>query len=422
MSAAQSAMHQPAQASPNQTASLGIKIGILSMIMIGYSSSSVGVGLGGMAEDFPNIPETTLMLVNTVVAFTSMLASFSSSFFQRFLSQKQVLMLACVLLLIGVIPFVFHSNFYFVLSIVGVLGFGSGLITSTAPAFISAHFKGEERTKMLGMKMSVQGVGSVVFSLLGGALAAIGWYFAYTTFSLCGIALIVGALFMPHEKPQHRVIAGKDAEGEVPAEEGNGTLRLTQPMAFLPIVFTTLMCSAITAGNGGLALHIANYDIGSPAFVGIVGAVLSAGMVVGGIIAPKLIALLKCQMLNVAFLCFAIGMAMLGFSREPIMCLVAALLLGTMYSALFTTNLNHVSKLVRPASQPLAMSLVSGVSSLGATLAIPAANAVAGFYPVSASTANMFTGALACLAVSVVAFVTRYERRALKLEEQQQGL
>ena len=394
-----------------------IKIGVLTAIFVGYCSSGLGTSFGELAQAFPEIPVANIMMLASVMGLTNMASSLLVGVMQKWMSQKKVLVLGLAITLAGIIPLFFSHSFYLLAAIVGLIGFGTGMLTGCGPAYISSHFTGEAKTQMLSLKMSVQGVGSIVFSLLGGFLAVYGWQYSYAPFFLVGVALVICVILLPNELPISKQVkeAEEDeatdaaAQEELARKERDGFKALS-PVPLLLILATSTICMC-GSSMAGMALHIANWNFGDSSTAGIIIALMSVGMAIGGVIAPKVISITKNHTMVTCIAMVAIGHVLMGISRDAFVMGAGSLTFGTFYAIYFGRNLTHLSSILKPSEAPLGMSLNAGISSGVYTLGVPLINLVAPLYPVDAATSAFFTLAIVCAILFVVVFVTGFERR-----------
>jgi MFS family permease len=88
-----------------------------------------------------------------------------------------------------------------------LLGVAVGGVMTAGTALIADYFDGAERTRFLGLQAAFMGFGGVLFLVLGGALAGLGWR---GPFAVYGVALVVlpAALVTLREPPLARVDLG----------------------------------------------------------------------------------------------------------------------------------------------------------------------------------------------------------------------
>lgn len=407
-------MSKPATKGSN----LRMSIGILTLIFVAYSNQNIAASLAQVAESFPDIPQSTVSLFITYGGIGGMISSFASGPLQRVFSQKQILLAAAFMMFLGVIPVFYTSNFWLVAVIVCVLGFASGLLTSVGPSYISMHFTGETRSRMLGLKMTFQGLGMILFTLLGGFLAVYGWQYNYATFFIAGIAFIIGALFLPSDKPVRK---GAESDDNVTGETENARaealgLKASSFMPILSIAIFSIVCMASAAAVSGISMHCANWGIGDSSISGIAIACASLGMAIGGIAAPKVINVLKTHTVATMLAIIVAAELIMGLSRSAIMLCVGTLTFGITYSIMASQVLNLLSGILKPSAIPMGMALYSGISSLGYSASVPVVNLFSFAFPWEPSTDGFFIMAILVAICLVLCVASGYEKKADKLK------
>ncbi|MGT2832237.1 MFS transporter [Streptococcus halotolerans] len=121
----------------------------------------------------------------------------------RFLKERAVIIIGLLLLSIGgSLPVCFQAYPLIFLSRI-LLGAGIGMLNARAINIISERFTGNERTRMLGLRGSMEVLGSALLTFLAGQLLSISWS---ASFAIYGLGLLILLLYlafvpdMPHQK------------------------------------------------------------------------------------------------------------------------------------------------------------------------------------------------------------------------------
>ncbi|MDY4761814.1 MFS transporter [Streptococcus thoraltensis] len=111
----------------------------------------------------------------------------------RFLKERAVIVLGLLFLSIGgSLPVLFQAYPLIFLSRI-LLGSGIGLLNARAINIISERFTGDDRTRMLGLRGSMEVLGSALLTFLAGQLLSISWS---ASFSIYGLGLIILFMYM----------------------------------------------------------------------------------------------------------------------------------------------------------------------------------------------------------------------------------
>lgn len=384
------------------------ELGVLSIVFVAYSGGCVSVSLAEVARAFPSIPSEAVAALVSVSGALGIAGSVLSGLLQRRFSQKEVLVLGTVCMGLGSIPVLFHQSFAVLAAAVAFTGLGCGLLTSTAPAYISRVFAGEGRRRMLGAQMSLQGFGSMAFTLAAGALATLAWWLGYAVYLVSFASAAIGVALLP-AGPDDGASTGAEPSAPAPREG----LSLGHPLPVGLVALLTLLCLACAAPWGGMSLHCSANGIGGSGLTGLVLGCIDAGMVLGGAISPRLARALRENTIFVLFLGVAAGLLAMGLARNGALMCIAALVFGLSYACIYPRVLALLGDLLSPDALPAAMALESALTSLGYTLGTPLIQAVGVVWPGHAATLGFYVMSALAAAIAALLAVTRLEARAL---------
>lgn len=384
------------------------KVGILSMVLVAYSGGCVSVSLAEVTRAFPSVPSEAVAALVSVSGALGIAGSILSGILQRRLSQKEVLVLGTVCMGLGSLPVLFHESFAVLMAAVAFTGLGCGLLTSTAPAYISRVFEGEGKRRMLGAQMSLQGFGSMAFTLAAGALAVFAWWLGYAVYLVSFVSAALGVALLPAEPSGAEP---SDAAPPAPAPREGLTLRHPLPLGLVALL--TLLCLVCAAPWGGMSLHCSANGIGGSGLTGLVLGCIDAGMVLGGAISPRLARAFRENTILVLFLGVAAGLFVMGLARSGVLLCAAALLFGLSYACIYPRVLALLGDLLSPDALPAAMALESALTSLGYTLGTPLIQAFGVVWPGHAATLGFYMMSVLAVVIAALLAVTRLEGRVL---------
>ena len=116
------------------------------------------------------------------------------------LSERWSIILGLLLLSIGGILPVFLQFYPLVFLSRLLLGLGIGLINARAISMISERFSGKIRVHMLGLRGSVEVLGSAILTFLAGQWLNVSWSFAFLIYGFGFLILLCYLLFVPAAK------------------------------------------------------------------------------------------------------------------------------------------------------------------------------------------------------------------------------
>jgi len=277
-------------------------------------------------------------------------------------------------------------------------GVGAAALASINLTLIGDLFRGRQRTAAMGYNASVLSVGTATYPLLGGGLAMIGWHWP---FALPVLALPVAVLVATRlrEPPVARAQDLRSYLGGVWRE-------VRRPKV---IVLYASSCGIFILLYGAyitfLPLFMADTFGSSPLAIGVVMTTLS---VVNGVVSSQLGRLSakvpERRLLQIGFLAFALGLAIVPHVPVPAALAIPAVLLGFAFATTIPVVMSLVAALAPDDQRAAFMSLNGTVLRLGQTLGpllMTAVYAAGGFEAVYAAGA-MLAVALAALMAAVV--------------------
>ena len=241
--------------------------GILSLSLLLTTSLSVSSCLPEMAEEFAGYSRSSLELMISVPAFAMMLVIASTSFLSRFLGERLMVVAGLLLFgIAGIVP-VFTRVFEILFLSRILLGVGTGLVNTRAVSLIGERFTGSLRSRLQGVRCSMETLGQASLTLLAGQLLCFGWRYAFLIYGAAFPILAIYLAFVP-AKPQAVPGAAGTGAGEngslgernVPAEdsgasgEGSASASVSSPAGKPSAPFARRRFILLHALLGGLAV------------------------------------------------------------------------------------------------------------------------------------------------------------------------
>lgn len=388
-----------------------LTVGILSVVCLTNAATSFSPALASIQAAFPGTDNSTLQMIVTIASLASLLGSLIAGKLQDVLAQKRVIQLGLVFLSLGALPLLIHHSFYVLYALASLMAFGAGLLTATGPAYISRHFEGDDRSRVMGLKTSLQGLGSMALSSIAGVLALTAWYYAFAIYLAAIASLIVASILLPEEP---RLAEGKkeaSAGGKKEAAHEEGGARLTSPTTIaLLLLAASITCMQACVSNN-LSLHCATQEIGGSDIAGFGYSLLSAGLIVGGVLYPYLFPVTKAKTLSCGYLFGVIGMLLIGFSSSAPLMFAGNVCVGIMYGICMTRVPLLISRSVRPSLVPKAMSAFAGLAALGFAFSSTIFNTIGSLFAGPLETMVFFVAAGLAAVLAIVLLVLPFEKK-----------
>ena len=298
----------------------------------------------------------------------------------------------------GVLPLFFHARYAQLVVASVIFGLGYGGISPLTTALIHEHFPKEEQPMMLGLQSAVIGIGGVLFSFLGGKLAAIQWWYAYYPYFLF-VPVILLVLMLPRGSVQDKGQGG----GVKGLLNGNMLFYLCQGILFGVFFFTF---------QTNIALLIAHRGLGGADVAGRVLSVQSAFGIISGILGGRILNKLRAMSLPVIFLTAAAGLTVIFLSGSMFPVYAAAAVLGFVFSLRRPAGYLKATQSVPPACATLAITAYCSASQVGQFLSPLCVNGLSGLMGLSLQQ-KFALSAMVLAAVGVVS-IRRERRRATR--------
>ncbi|POP31832.1 MFS transporter [Lactonifactor longoviformis] len=173
---------------------LTLKLTILSLSLLVLAPNGASVILPNIAQTFPDIPFTSVILVLTLPFAVLTVFSFITSALMNFIPKKTLVIIGIILYLIGGLGPIFTGSFSVLLFFRGVLGAGIGVITPLASGLIPLFFQGQELASVFGLSSSFMNIGQIYFVFMAGLLVTLGWNKTFWPF-LIAIPILLLIIF-----------------------------------------------------------------------------------------------------------------------------------------------------------------------------------------------------------------------------------
>lgn len=161
------------------------------------ASAAISPALPKIAQAFPDIDKTFIRLILTLPSLIVIPFSLISGGLVAKFSKKAVLLAGLIIYMIGGAGGGLAQNVPQLLIMRAILGVGVGLIMPLSTALIFDFFEGDARNKMMGLQMSANQLGGVVFLSIAGWLAISSWRYAFGVYLLAIVTLLFILFWLP---------------------------------------------------------------------------------------------------------------------------------------------------------------------------------------------------------------------------------
>lgn len=257
-------------------------VGVFAVLLVGVLCQSSGAenpALQYMANEFTDLPFSTITLVTTLPSLMMLPAALGFSALRRRFTFRSLFIAGSVLLIAGGVAPYWANTFTDVLVWRGVFGLGVGVMWPLAQSMIVELYDGNKQDTLLGWNSVVTALGGIVWANVGGVLALQGWRTAFLTYLIPIVILIFSGLFMPDSKP----LCEEKKSGETTSSVNAGLVGLT--VAILIGYFLYNFCNMTYFTN--ISAKVVGEGIGDSAAAGLASSFYTVGSLVIGVVFGK---------------------------------------------------------------------------------------------------------------------------------------
>ncbi|MDI3482059.1 MAG: hypothetical protein PWQ97_1714 [Tepidanaerobacteraceae bacterium] len=332
-----------------------VSIAVMSIYFIAMGVGTITPAIQNIAEAFPQIGFTTILLVSTLPSLfiipSTILAGILAGNKMKY---RTLLIIGILLFLIaGACP-AFMNDFTAILISRAVFGIGLGIISPLGNALVLKLFDGQERANMLGLGTVVMNIGGIALQMLGAVLCSINWHYAFLAHLLGVISFVLVLFMLPEPKKEEQPLEQKAQE------------KINMPFA---VYIISLLFGIATMLNYPMLVNMSTIiitgNMGNAASAGVVLSMFTVGGMVAGAIFGKLYQYTNRFAMSVGMLMEAIGMGFVYYANNLMLLTMGATLVGLGFSIIFPSVMMLVGMVVPPAGFAAASGILVAFMNLG---------------------------------------------------------
>lgn len=327
-------------------------VAVMSVFFIAMGIGTITPALQNIAEAFPNLPFSTILLASTLPSlFLIPATAWSGMVAGSKVGYRTLLLLGSLLFAVaGAAPY-FMNNFTTILVARALFGIGLGIISPLGTALILGLFEGQQRANMLGLSGVVMNLGGIVLQMLGAVMCTISWRHAFLPHLLALITFFMVLSMLPEpEKRKEDTATGKD---KMP-----GTVYLIGALFGISMMLNypmlVNMSTIIITGN-----------LGDAASAGVVLSMFTVGGMIGGAVFGKLHQYIKLNVIPLSLIIISLGMGSVFYANSLIMLTVGSTLVGFGFSILMPAVMMIIGSIVPPTAFASASGMLMAFMNLG---------------------------------------------------------
>lgn len=342
-------------------------IGILALFCCMSEFAILTPSIASFAHHFADTDITTIMFANSITGVVSVpVTMIVGGVLHKIGFKPAALIGILVMSLGGAFPFLMPdiTDYTYVIVSRVIVGIGLGIMFPVGNATIIAFFEGEQRSRLLGLGITIQFVFNLIYTTVAGYLTEIGWNYSFLAYLIGLVPFVLALIWLPEakyivlakEKDAPRLTVEGPKEKIPPAIWGYALFALAcwTCVVTVQVVTSTVLDARGLAGPGEAALVINCCGIGT---------------ILCGLAFPYLVRVLKGRLFGVGALITAIGIVPCFIAQSPIVYALGVFLLGFGGSAFFTAAQNATGNIAPKSRIPFVSGIMTSMMNLGPFIA-----------------------------------------------------
>ncbi len=342
-------------------------IGVLSISFLITSSFAVSSCLPEMMKTFSEYSRAEMEMLMSAPSFTMLLMIALTPILSRYLSERFMVITGLLTFgTAGLVP-AFIESYPIIFAARICMGLGIGLLNAKAVSMIGERFTGDLRSKLQGIRCSMETLGQSALMMIVGFLLPFGWNYTFLVFSSAFVILLMYLAFVPVRKTAN----SDTSEGSTAAKANSGSYHLTKKDIFV-IAKNLFLGLSLVSSQMIMSIRLTSYIVENGIGTSVDGAnILSISVFfgfIGGIFFGKLMQIFRQRLLPLALLCIGFSLACIGCFDSLIMILIGACLANLFLTIGLSFMFNGLSDQVPVEALNTANSMVLVGCNLGASV------------------------------------------------------
>lgn len=339
-------------------------VGVLSLSLLITSSFAVSSCLPEMMKTFSEYDRSALELLMSAPSFTMLLMIALTPVISKYLSERFMVIAGLTTFGISGLAPVFIKSYTVIFIARIFMGLGIGLLNAKAVSMIGERFTGELRSKLQGLRCSMETLGQSALMLLVGLLLPYGWNYAFLVYASAFIILLMYLAFVPASNPLRSDMAD-------PAAQDIASYKLTTRDWFV-VIRNFLLGLTLVSGQMIISLRITSYLVEYGIGTSVDGANLLSISVffgfIGGVLFGKLLQVFKKKVLPLALVVAGISLAAIGMFQNLTIITIASCMVNMCLTIGLSYMFNGLSDQVPVGALNTANSMVLVGCNLGSSI------------------------------------------------------
>ncbi len=164
------------------------------------AGAAIAPALGVISAHFEGRNPLLIQLIVSLPALFIILTNLLFPWLCRLMKTRTLALTGLAVYVLSGAGAFFVNDIWLLLCFRALMGVSVGMIMPLSTGLLSYYFPPEEQAGLMGLSAAMNQMGGVVATFLAGALAGIGWNYAFLVYLLGLIAVVLVALFLPNER------------------------------------------------------------------------------------------------------------------------------------------------------------------------------------------------------------------------------
>ncbi len=388
------------------------QIAILSIFLFSGAGSFMNAAVQSMIDAWPQLSPAEVRLVTSLPSLVSLpVTVLIGSIAGKKISYRFCAICGTALIMLaGIAPFFFSSNWMLILFFRALVGVGVGFI-AMRNSLILESVPQDQQAKVIGYGSSLMNAGAMAAAPIVGLLAGLRWDFPFLIDILAIIPLEIMVFFL--KEPQWNITSAKAALSAdslkaecIPCHTKKGVKCSWRVIYYILMQF--IATAALYPLLSGISSYMAANNIGSSFLAGIaISAYGLAGVMINLFFHP-LIQRLKTRILGIMCMVFAVGMALILFLPTLPSILTGVVLAGISFNAMMSVFQLYNGKAAGSVLAPVTATFLIASLSLGNFVSVYFINFCHTIFQRSSDIESTYLGSLICyIILGLLSFIIR---------------
>lgn len=397
-------------------------IAILSIFLLSGAGSFMNAAVQTMMDAWPQLSPTTVRLVTSLPSLISLpVTIWIGTVAGKRLSFRFCSIFGTALILLGgIAPFLFSSNWTIILVFRGLVGVGVGFIAMRNSLVLRAVPE-EKQAAIIGYGSSLMNAGGMLAGPIVGILAGIGWKYSFLYDLLAVIPLLIMIFYLkePEKFSEDKRPESKKQELGLDVQGAGSTVPETKLENYVGkkgfdirllvyIIMQFIGTAALYPLLSGMSSYMDANQIGSPFLAGLAVSTYNlAGVLINMILSPLMKKLGRHSMW-ICHLVFAGGMALIFFLPYIPSIFAGAAICGLSFNMLMSIFQLYNGKVASPSQATLVSTLLIAALSLGNFASVYYINICHGLFHMASDIHSTYFGSmLIYILLGVICLLTK---------------